>query len=190
MGVGFILGAVGVVFFAYGCRLGKLLLTITCVLVGVATAILLTHGPGQAVLAAVAGAALATLVALRMTRVALALVTGAWAGALMLGACARGGMVTEMSLLIASIVFCATVAIAFASFRQCMIFVTSLQGTMLLLAALFIVVAGTSSWWPFLRDALTNNPIFLPFCLVAGTVSGYYIQLAEWQERDSGMAGS
>jgi hypothetical protein len=125
-----------------------------------------------------------------MPRVSLAVLAGGWAALLAVGSVLWMGFGDGVCLVVGIIAFAVVVSVSFPAFRQTVAFVTSLQGTILFLGGLMVLLATQTTWWSFVRDVVVNNPIFFPFCLVAGTVTGYHFQLADITERDTGVSST
>jgi hypothetical protein len=188
-GLGLLLVGGGLILLVYGWRLRRFMIAVSLTVMGGVLAGCLGPDGGIASLAVPAGGALvAGLVGFRTTRLAVALAAGGWASTLMLACMVRLGAASEPTIIMVAIVFVAVAALACAAIPPSVAFVTSVEGTILVLAGAMILLADCSSWWSAIRDAVEGNPIFLPFILIAGSVTGYYVQLTDMQEKDTGLA--
>ncbi len=187
-GLGVLLITAGILFLMYGWRLSRFMVAFsTAIMLAGVTGFFAPRG-WQAVAAVLAAAVLGGAVGARWVRIGIALSAGGWSAALLLGAMLRGGTGTGPMTIGCIIAFVAVASMSFAAMRPCVAYVTSVQGTVLFVAGSMILCARFTSWWGVVRDAVQHNPIFLPFCILAGTVIGYYVQLAEMQEKETGMA--
>ncbi len=188
-GMGLLFAGGGLVFLILRWRLFRYLITASLAILSavVAARVVPTEG-WDTVGLAVGVALLGGYIAVRFARTAVALLSGGWMAALVLGAMVHLGAPPGAAAVAAAVAFVAIGAMAFAAVRPCVAFVTSVEGTILLLTGLSILLAAFSRYWVFLSDAIEHNPVFLPFAILAGTVTGYYVQLADMQEKESGLS--
>ncbi|MBN1489692.1 MAG: hypothetical protein JXA69_07225 [Phycisphaerae bacterium] len=189
-GIGMVLVGAGLTFFLCGWRLPRFLLGLSLSIVGLFLAVLLAQGVLDGVVLAVCGTALCVFLAVRVTRVAMAIMAGGWGGLLAIWLLTRVNADPGLTLIAGGVVAAIVAAVSLSSFRPGVAFVTSVEGTILILIGSLIVLSSHASMWPYIREAIGKNPVFLPFCLLAGTISGYYLQIAEVQEKESGLAGT
>jgi hypothetical protein len=188
-GMGILLITAGIIFIVYGWRLSHLMIVLSTGGVGAIVALIATESWVTALVCALIGLALGVVCVIKAMRYAVAILTGLWSAYLIGAMFVRFGAADNLVYLIALILFVSVASVTLTSIRPAVAFITSVQGTILLLMGALIILSSTSTWYGFLQSALADNPIFLPFLLLAGIVSGYYFQLADIQERDSGMAG-
>ncbi len=186
-GLGTLLIGAGLVFLILGWRMSRFMVAVSLAVMLAAVAGYAT-APGPWVIPALlSGAAVGAAMGAGLPTLSTALVSGGWAAALILGAMMRSQAGSGATMIACAVAFLAVGSMAFAAKRPCVAFVTSVQGTVLFVFGSLVLVARLTNWWGFVRDAVENNPIFLPFCLLAGTVIGYYIQLAAIQEKETGL---
>lgn len=190
-GLGLLLSGAGLICFVFGWRLSRFMIALSLAVMGGVVAGCLAPGNGlAAVVAPVGGAVVAGWLGVRTKRLAVALAAGGWSAVLTLGSLVRLDTPPGPMIVVCAIAFLIVAAISFAAIRPCVAFVTSVEGTILIVVGALILLAGVPSWWVCMRDAIQSNPIFLPFSLLAGTVTGYYVQLADMQEKDTGLVVS
>jgi hypothetical protein len=186
--VGVFLGVMGLVFIIMGIRMSRLLVALSFGVVGfVLGACLAGPTPSRVALGLVAGVTLCG-VSLCTKRPAVAVLAGLWAAMVAMVFLDQLRAGTEVTLLAAAAVFIGAASLAFVSFSEMTALVTSLEGTLLFLGGLMILCNQQSSIWSHLRDLLVSNPIFAPFLLIAGTVAGFYTQMAELQKKQTGQS--
>lgn len=190
-GLALLLIGMGLICFVYGWRLFRFMITLSLAVMGGVVAGCLGPDDGfAAVLVPIAGAVVAGWIGVRSARISVALAAGGWAAALTLGSLVRIGVAPEAMVVVCAIAFATVAAISFAAIRPCVAFVTSVEGTTLILGGAFILLARWPVYWSCVREAVESNPVFLPFALLAGTVTGYYIQIVDMQQKDTGLAVS
>jgi hypothetical protein len=190
-GLGLLLIGGGLIFLVFGWRLFRFMITLSLIIMAAVVASCFAPDEGLAALAIpLAGAVIGGWIGIRTARIAVALAAGGWAAALNLAAMARIGAAPGVVSVVCVIAFAAVAAMAFAAVRPCVAFVTSVEGTILVIGGAMILLAEAPSWWSCVQDAVETNPIFLPFAILAGSVTGYYVQLADMQEKDTGLAVS
>ncbi len=189
LGMGLLFAGGGLVFLIFGWRLFRHLITASLAILTAVVAVRLVPTEGwDTVGLAAAVAILGGYIAVRFVRAGVALLAGGWMAALVLGVMGHLGAPPGAAAVAAAVAFVAIGAMAFAAMRPCVAFVTSVEGTILLLTGLSILLAGFPDYWLFVSDAMEHNPVFLPFAILAGTVTGYYVQLADMQEKESGLS--
>jgi hypothetical protein len=93
-----------------------------------------------------------------------------------------------IALGIGLVFFLAVASLAVALYSQIIAYVTSLEGAMLTVAGL-VAILHHLSVWSSLRTIVVDNDFVAPFFIVAFTVMGFYLQLAETRQIESGMSG-
>lgn len=187
-GLGLLLMIGGTICLIYGWRLSRFMVAFSLAILAAAAVAFSVPRGWHGIASALAAAVLGAVVGVRWTRLAVALSAGGWSAALIAGAMLRGDAGTGAIMTGSIIAFAAVASMAFAAMRPCVAYVTSVEGTLLFVGGGMIVCANLTTWWGVIRDAVHNNPIFLPFCILAGTVIGYYVQLAAMQEKETGIA--
>lgn len=86
-------------------------------------------------------------------------------------------VVVAAALLVASL--------AFVLLEHVVIFITSLEGAILLVSGCVILMTGRPSMLTAFRSLSLGNPLFVPLTLIAPTVIGFFMQLAEYQRKDT-----
>ena len=138
-----------------------------------------------AFLAAV-GLAVASTFVLKLS---VAVLAGGLSGCVVLGLATRFGAGGPFPLIMGGLALVVTIALAFVIYEQIIVLVTSLEGSFLFLGGLVVFFSHSPSMWGYFRPMLTGNPIFAPFLLLAGTVTGFYLQLTEIRQQKSGVSG-
>jgi len=188
-GMGLLFAGGGLILLILGWRLFRYLITASLAILSAVVAARVVPTEGWDTVGLVAAVALlGGYIAVRFARTGVALLSGGWTAALVLGVMVHLGAPPGAAAVAAAVAFAAIGAMAFAAVRPCVAFVTSVEGTILLLTGCSILLAGFPSYWVFVSDAIEHNPVFLPFAILAGTVTGYYVQLADMQEKESGLS--
>jgi len=187
--LGLIMATGGLLFMFYGWRITRAAITLSSALLGALTATTLADnlefGPAaEAGLVALCATLLAAL-GRRSVKIAAAILGGVLAQSacvyvatwLSLPAVVVSMSGTAVGLLVASL--------AFILFDHVVIFVTSLEGAVMLVSGMMIILAERPATMAALRDLSLNNPLFIPMTFVAPTVIAFCLQLSEYQEKDA-----
>jgi hypothetical protein len=190
IGMGIMLMMAACIFLMRGWRMPRFLIAMSFAVLAGGLAIVLELNVLMIIGVLLAGIALGVVLSMWANRVAVILLTGTWGALLIGGAFVRIDASEGVVTIVATTAFAVAIALAATAINKSVAFVTSVEGSILMVAGGLIVLADTSSWYTFIRDAVANNLIFLPFLLLVGIASGYYFQLAAIQESKSGMAGN
>lgn len=183
----FLLGT-GLMFMIVGVRLSRLLVALSFGVVGfvlggsIETTDLMRLGLGIVI---GVGLSLASLV---VVRPGVAVLAGLWFSVLALVVMDELGAEERFALGVALLAFGAAVAMTFITFQEMIAFVTSLEGTFLCIGGLVVFLNQSPGLWTHVRSLMVTNPIFSPFLLLAGTTTGFYLQLAELQKKRVGRS--
>jgi hypothetical protein len=185
--VGLVLAGAGLVFVILGVRIYQALVAITFGTLGFFIgANLPIDGPFQ-LLAGIIAATSFGLIGGKFARVGVAILGGGWS-AMIAAALLRYFHVDEhVVMALAVLAFGATLSLTFVMFTEITAFVTSLEGAMLLTAAIIVCISGSPSYWAHVRGLLTES-FFGPFLVLSGTVTGYYLQMADWRQKGAGAS--
>jgi len=91
-------------------------------------------------------------------------------------------------LAIAGLAFVGAASMSLIMCHEVTAFVLSFEGSLLLIAGLVIFMNREPVLWIHIREMMVGNPIFAPFVLMAGAVTGFYWQTAELRQRDAGTS--
>lgn len=184
--LGVFLAGAGLVFMVVGFRLQRSLVAISFGILGFVTCSLIVGGDGLSMLAGLIGSVLFGTISTRYIKTAVVVLAGAWAGY----AAALGAAFFELSpgiqAAIGFVAFGAAVSMSFIMHHEVTAFVLSFEGTLLVVGAAIIFLNQKPVVWGQMRDMVVAHPIFAPFVLLAGTVTGFYWQMSELRQRDAG----
>jgi len=183
----FLIGA-GLVFMIMGIRMSRILITLSFGVIGFVLAGCLSKIETTQILYGLLGSViLAGLSTLRI-KASVAVLTGIWIAlaAFVIGSHLR--LTDQTALFFAATIGCVAASLAFILYNETIAFVTSLEGSMLFAGGLIVFFSHSSVVWDHIRSMMTDNPIFLPFMIVAGTVTGFYLQLTELRQKETGMS--
>lgn len=187
-GLGLLLIAAGMLFIFYGWRLTQVLITLSAAVSAAALATCAAPSGVVAVILSPCAALVGGFAAIRWPKAATSVLAGGWAAALAAVVLGQLGLARAILYAASTIAFGLAASITFSSYRSCVAFVTSAEGTLMIIAGAMNIMADMSAWWVHMRWVIAENPVFLPFCLLAGTVIGYLVQAADIQERQVGVA--
>ncbi len=183
--VGLVLAGAGLVFIMLGSRIFKALICISFGVVGFFIgASMPVSGPAQLGLGMLAAAGLSAA-SVFFTKFAVAVLAGGWVSVMVQGLVYRLGINEHVSLALTVFAFAGAVSLSFIMYHEIIAFVTSLEGSVLCLGALIIFFSQSSLMWSHFRALLLNNPVFGPFLILVGTVTGFYLQLADQRAKES-----
>lgn len=186
--VGLFLLGTGLMFMVVGVRLSRLLVALSFGVIGfVLGGSIQTSDLARLGLGIVIGLGLSTA-SLVIVRPGVAVLTGLWFSILAL--IVMDGLKADqrLSLGIALLAFGVAVSLTYVTFNEMIAFVTSLEGTFLFIGGLIVFLNQSPALWHHVRDLLVNSPIFAPFLVLAGTTTGFYLQLAELQKKRVGRS--
>jgi hypothetical protein len=188
MVVGLCMALAGLVFMLMGVRISQALIAASYGFIGFVFGLILPiDGWAQLVIALLCATSLA-IASTYVMRCSVAVLSGGWAGFLALQVLARMGLQGEVLLAISVMTCLGVVSLSLIMFEEIIAFVTSLEGALLLLGALMIFFSENPTLWAHVRGLLMTSPFFGPFLIVAGTVTGYYLQVAELRHKHTGGA--
>lgn len=190
LGVGLLLGFAGMIFLVYGWRIPRFLMAISFPFVFAGVGIMLELALPILFVLFIVGAFGGSLLAIKANRFAIALLAGVWAATLIIGGFIRIDATEGVILVAALLGFSSVTAMAVTSPGTSVAFVSSVEGSLLVIGGIVVVIATSTSWYQYVQDAFINNPIFLPFLILVGIATGYYLQIAAIQENKSGMSGA
>lgn len=93
------------------------------------------------------------------------------------------GLSYSISVVAGVVAALAVAPLAFAMFEHVVIFVTSFEGALLLVAGIAIMLNAQGHLFSSFRDVSLKNPVFVPLTLIAPTVIGFCLQLSGYYER-------
>ena len=184
----FLLGA-GLAFLLMGFRIFKVLVAISFAVVGFVLAASLSQSAAGQVAGGLVGAVVLAFVSTLAVKLSVALLTGGWSAVAVMALVCRMGLSGTPALVLGGVSLIVAVSLTFIMFEEIIATVTSFEGTLLFLAGLVVVMSQSPALWRLTRSLLTDNLLFLPFLVLAGTVTGCCFQLAELREKRSGSTG-
>ncbi len=186
--LGIFLNGAGLVFMIFGFKIFRPLVAISFGVLGFVGFSLLPVSDefrvGLGFMGAIALGAISTF----FIRAATTILAGVWSAGAALLAIGLLELPYEAELTIGVIAFACAVALALILQQEVTAFVLSLEGSLLFIAGLVILMNQHPSFWVHIRDMLIDNPIFAPFAVLAGTVTGFYWQSAELRQREAGTS--
>jgi len=187
--LGVFLAGTGLVFMIFGYRLYRPLVAISFGVVGFVLCSLLP-GPmelrlGLGFLGAVALGAISTF----FIKASLATLAGTWMAYVAILLSGLFEVPLEAKLTVAALAFGGAVSLSLIMYHEVTAFVLSMEGSLLLIGGMVIFMNQSPIFWSHMRDLLVSNPIFAPFVLVTGTVTGFYWQMSEQRQREAGTSG-
>lgn len=186
--VGAFLLAVGLMFMLMGLRLSRLLVALSFGVIGFVLGASVP-APQEARIAAAMIAALGMAGAsLWVTRAAVAVLAGLWAGLASFVLVAGMGLDTQICLAAGGVTFAAAASMTFVAYHQVVALVTSFEGTLLFIGGLIALLNQSPVFWGQLRNLLVSTDVFMPFLILSGTVVGFYTQIAELQKKQAGRS--
>jgi hypothetical protein len=124
-----------------------------------------------------------------MIKGAVALLAGGWSALAIIGFRAKIGVSNDkVMLLLGGVALAITISLTFIMYREIIAFVTSFEGAILLVSGTIIFCSRAPSLWRSIRELLLDTPIFAPFLLLAVTMTGFYLQLSDLRQKDSGVS--
>ena len=195
--LGLFLIGTGLVFMILGARIFKVLVVISFAAVGfvlgsslpfVLGSRLPLDGVMQVTLGIVGAVGLA-VASTFLVKVAVAVLAGGWSGLVMAAVAPRLGVGDQLTLVLAALAFAAVVSLTFILYHEIIAAVMSFEGTLLFLGGLVIFLSHHSVIWGHIRATMLDTPFFMGFVLLSGTVTGFYLQMAERQKKQVGTSG-
>ncbi len=186
--VGVLLLAVGLVFMILGVKLFRALIPLSFAAIGFVIGWNMPLSEiGQWVCGGACAVVLGVLSAY-VTRLSVALLAGAWTGLFAASLAVSFGLQTMISLGIGAVFLAAVASLSLALYKPLIAYVTSLQGAMLTVGGIVAFLHHFTFWFS-LRSIFIEYTFVPPFFVVALTVMGFYLQLAETRQLESGMSG-
>lgn len=187
--LGLLLIGTGLVFVIIGARIFRFLLAISFGCVGLVLGAALPLDPFWQMLAGVAAGVGFAIASVFLVRLGVAALAGGWfaAAAMMVADYLRAG--DAVVLIIGGLAFLGIAALSFVLYFEVIAAVMSFEGALLILAGLAICLSRYSAMWYHIRSLLLETPALVAFLVLAGTVAGYYTQIAERQKKQVGTSG-
>jgi len=124
-----------------------------------------------------------------MYKIAVACLAGGWSGLAMILLLNTFRIDERATMFMGCFVFLVIAALAIVMYHELVIYVTSLEGTLLFLSGLVIFVSQNNAVWRQFRDILLEVPVLALFMVICGTVTAFYAQVAELSKKQSGASG-
>ena len=184
----FLVGA-GLVFLLMGVQLFKAIVAISFGVVGFVAGGLLPVSELAQLGCGLAGAVALAVASVYLVKLPVALLAGGWSALAVLGLISGFQLPDEMLWVFGLVAFAVGASLTTIMFQELVAFVTSLEGALLVLSGAVVFASqNPMSWW-HLRSLLIDTPIFAPFLVVAVTVTGFYLQLTQARQKQSGQSG-
>lgn len=183
--VGVFMACAGVVFLLLGHRVFKVLVSLSFGAVGFVLGS--TFGDtlsAQLILGGVCGAAMVAVAACYL-RPAVAVLTAGWLALLALQICSQMKFDEIIAYALAVFGFVFAISMTYIMYDEIIAFVTSLEGAFLCVGAVVVFFSRSPMVWATLRQLLVSNAYFGLFLILAGTVTGFYYQLAELRHKET-----
>ena len=184
----FLVGA-GLIFMLMGVRIARALIALSAAIIGFVLVGATSLPPAWQLIAGVVAAAGLAVLALFLFKVGVAVLAGSWTGTLAGWTLNTFGAGEQTCLLVAVCSFAIAFSLAFIMFEEIIAFVTSLEGTLLVIAGLVVFLSKSPQLYANFRNMLTTTFFFMPFLVLAGTVTGFYFQLGEMRKKAVGRSG-
>jgi len=184
--VGLWLILIGLALMLIGWRIFKLVVVVTFALFGAWLAGQWTANVWINGVLAVLGAVGLGLVSWPLMKYAVAVLGGAAGALVLVWLVAKVTSQTAAILIAAGAGFAALAALSAVMFTHVVIFVTSLQGGLLIATGLAVAARFSSTLFAHVQALAQQNWLFLPLLIVTPTVVGVCLQLADLQRKESG----
>jgi len=184
----FLLGA-GLVFMILGARIFKVLVVVSFAAVGFVLGSSLPLDKVMQVTLGVVGAVGLAVASTFFVKVAVAVLAGGWSGLVVIAVAPHLGVSEKLTLVLAALAFAAVVSLAFVLYQEIIAAVMSFEGALLFMGGLVIFLSHHPGIWGHVHATMLDTPFFTAFLLLAGTVMGFYLQMAERQKKQAGTSG-
>jgi hypothetical protein len=186
--LGLFLAGTGMVFMILGARIFRTLVAISFGIVGFVLGGILPIPEELQLACAFFGALVLAVLSTFIMRVSVGVLAGLWAAYAAILLMSSFNLGDNVSLAVGTLAFVAAASLSIIMYREVIAFVMSLEGTLLFIAGLIIFLNQSPVMWSHIRSMMVTSSIFAPFLLLAGTVTGFYLQMAELRQRDSGVS--
>ena len=186
--LGLALVGVGLVFVIFGARIFKPLIILSFLVVGFVFGMALPVTLVAQLLTGIVAAIGLAVVSKFYPQLSVALLAGGWAALVVTIVACYLGASDRIAMVLGGFSLAVTVSLGFVVQYEVAAAVLSFQGTLLMAGGLVIYLSHHAATWRHLRTIILENPPFLAFLLLAGTVTGYYLQVAEAQKKAIGTS--
>ncbi|GMU24520.1 MAG: hypothetical protein AMXMBFR13_45940 [Phycisphaerae bacterium] len=186
--LGLFLAGTGMVFMILGARIFRTLVAISFGIVGFVLGGILPIPEELQLACAFFGALVLAVLSTFIMRVSVGVLAGLWAAYAAILLMSSFDLGDNVSLALGALAFVAAASLSIIMYREVIAFVMSMEGTLLFIAGLIIFLNQSPVMWSHIRSMMVTSSIFAPFLLLAGTVTGFYLQMAELRQRDSGVS--
>ncbi len=186
--LGMFLAGAGLAFLMLGARMTRVITALSFGVGGFVAGSMMLASPEMQVVGGMLIALALAALAVTAVKVGVGVLSGLWVGGVAMAVAGQLGLEDQFVWIFGLLGFAAAVSVAFVLFRETVAFVSSLEGTFLFLGGLIIFASQSPALWGHFRDMLIRNPVFGPFIILAGTVTGFYLQMAEIQKKQAGQS--
>jgi hypothetical protein len=183
-----VLLTVGVIFMLMGLRIYTALIVASFGVVGFFLGRLVPVEGWLNWLCAGGAAIVFAALSVYMMRAAVAILAGGWAG-VATAALTQPVVGQQLSLIAGGVAMVTALSLTFVLFEQLVAFVTSLEGSVLVVCGLTLLLGQNTATSHLIDDAIGKSGYFAAFLIGGGTVIGYYAQMAESQKKKAGTTG-
>lgn len=184
----FLIGA-GLVFMMLGTRIFNVIVVFSFGFVGYLIGRSMPVSESMQWVCALAGAAGLATASTFAVKLSVAVLAGGWSGYLATALALRLGLADPLALAAGGVALILAVSLVFTMYKQIIAFLTSLEGSLLFLGGGIVLLSHVPSLWNELRSLLIENSLFFPFLVLAGTTTGFYLQLADQRQKQAGASG-
>lgn len=186
--IGLFLCGAGLVFLIMGGRIFRSLIAVSFGVVGFVVGHMLPVGDLMQIVCAFGCALVVGLLSLYAVKYSVAALSGGLALLAMMGLMNQFHLEPWIELTVAGGVAVFILSLTFIMYTEVIALTTSFEGAVLFLGGLVVFFAQSQMVWGHLRGLLLDNMLFLPFLILSGTVTGYYLQIAQNREEASGVS--
>ncbi|MHC4441332.1 MAG: hypothetical protein ACYTF1_10270 [Planctomycetota bacterium] len=189
MVLGLCLMGAGLSFMLMGFRIFKFVVSFTFGIIGFVIGWCLFATLLFQLISAIIFAWLLAVLSIFMYKTAVALLAGGWSGLVIILLISDFGLSDNVTMMIGGFVFIAVLSLTIIMYHEFIIYVTSLEGTLILLSGLVVFISHNHNIWRHTRQILLDTPILALFAVLCGTVTAYYLQISELSRKRSGTSG-
>jgi len=186
--LGLVLVGAGLIYMIIGARAARLLTVLSYVVLGFALGRWLPIEPVLQGLVGLVAAVGFGWFSRSYHRLSVGILAGAWAGWCLVNVAFYAGLPDPVVWAVGGGAFVGIVSLAYVLLREVTAAVLSFQGSVVLVAGMVVFISSHAQLWTYLRVIFVKYPPYLAFLLLAGTVIGFYLQMAEERRRELGTS--
>lgn len=186
--VGILLLGLGLVFMIMGVKLFRTLVPLSFAAIGLSIGLHLRMPETWQWSCGIAVAVALALGSSYFSRLGVALLAGGWTAMVASSLAVSMGLQPLISAGVGVVFLAAVASLTLALYSQVIAYVTSLEGALMTVGGV-VCIMHSFTIWQSLRTIFVDYPFVAPFFVVSLTVMGFYLQLAETRQLESGMSG-